>query len=114
MSDLSAASVPVNLLTPTVSASTSTANAPMSAAETAKRAQIHSTAQKFEASFLSVMMQSMTAGMKTPEIGGGGAGEDMFKSLLAEQMAQQVTKSGGVGIAASIQKEMLKMQGLKE
>jgi Rod binding domain-containing protein len=85
-----------------------------STAELLKRGKIRETAQKFEASFLSVMMQSMTAGMKTPEIGGGGAGEDMFKSLLAEQMAQQVTKAGGVGIAASVQKEMLKMQGLKE
>jgi Rod binding domain-containing protein len=85
-----------------------------STAELLKRGKIRDTAQKFEASFLSVMMQSMTAGMKTPEIGGGGAGEDMFKSLLAEEMAKQVSKAGGIGVAASIQKEMLKMQGLKE
>ena len=85
-----------------------------STAELLKRGKIRETAQKFEASFLSVMMQSMTAGMKTPEIGGGGAGEDMFKSLLSEEMAKQVVKSGGIGVAASIQKEMLKMQGLKE
>jgi flagellar protein FlgJ len=85
-----------------------------STAELLKRGKIRETAQKFEASFLSVMMQSMTAGMKTPEIGGGGAGEDMFKSLLAEEMAKEVAKSGGIGVAASVQKEMLKMQGLKE
>ena len=85
-----------------------------STAELLKRGKIRETAQKFEASFLSVMMQSMTAGMKTPEIGGGGAGEDMFKSMLGEEMAKQVVKSGGIGVAASVQKEMLKMQGLKE
>lgn len=85
-----------------------------STAELLKRGKIRETAQKFEASFLSVMMQSMTAGMKTPEIGGGGAGEDMFKSLLAEEMAKQVSKAGGIGVAAAVQKEMLKMQGLKE
>jgi flagellar protein FlgJ len=85
-----------------------------STAELLKRGKIRETAQKFEASFLSVMMQSMTAGMKTPEVGGGGAGEDMFKSLLAEEMAKQVSKAGGIGVAAAIQKEMLKMQGLKE
>ena len=85
-----------------------------STAELLKRGKIRETAQKFEASFLSVMMQSMTAGMKTPEIGGGGAGEDMFKSFLSEEMAKQVSKAGGIGVAASIQKEMLKMQGLKE
>jgi len=85
-----------------------------STAELLKRGKIRETAQKFEASFLSVMMQSMTAGMKTPEIGGGGAGEDMFKSLLSEEMAKQVAKAGGIGVAAAVQKEMLKMQGLKE
>ena len=85
-----------------------------STAELLRRGKIKETAQKFEASFLSVMMQSMTAGMKTPEIGGGGAGEDMFKSLLTEEMAKQLTKAGGVGVAAEVQKEMLKMQGLKE
>ena len=85
-----------------------------STAELLKRGKIRETAQKFEVSFLSVMMQSMTAGMKTPEIGGGGAGEDMFKSMLGEEMAKQVVKSGGIGVAASVQKEMLKMQGLKE
>jgi Rod binding domain-containing protein len=85
-----------------------------STAELLKRGKIRETAQKFEASFLSAMMQSMTAGMKTPEIGGGGAGEDMFKSLLAEEMAKQVSKAGGIGVSAAIQKEMLKMQGLEE
>ena len=85
-----------------------------STAELLRRGKIKETAQKFEASFLSIMMQSMTAGMKTPEVGGGGAGEDMFKSLLTEEMAKQVTKAGGIGLAATVQKEMLKMQGLKE
>jgi Rod binding domain-containing protein len=105
MSALSSAAVsPLDTVGPTA-ASTS---------ELLRRGKIKETAQKFEASFLSVMMQSMTAGMKTPEIGGGGAGEDMFKSLLGEEMAKQVTKAGGIGVAAAVQKEMLKMQGLKE
>jgi flagellar protein FlgJ len=85
-----------------------------STAELLRRGRIKETAEKFEASFLSVMLQSMSAGVKTPELGGGGAGEDMFKSLLNEEMAKQVAKAGGVGLAASVQREMLKMQGLKE
>jgi Rod binding domain-containing protein len=104
MSVLSAATTPVDTVGATAA----------STAELLRRGKIKETAQKFEASFLSVMMQSMTAGMKTPEVGGGGAGEDMFKSLLTEEMAKQVTKAGGIGVAAQVQKEMLKMQGLKE
>jgi Rod binding domain-containing protein len=99
------------LATPTVDTVGQTA---ASTAELLKRGKIRETAQKFESSFLSVMMQSMTAGMKTPEVGGGGTGEDMFKSLLSEEMAKQVSRAGGIGVAAAVQKEMLKMQGLKE
>jgi Rod binding domain-containing protein len=91
-----------------------TPNTAASTAELLRRGKIKETAQKFEASFLSVMLQSMSAGVKTPEIGGGGEGEDMFKSLLNEEMAKQIAKSGGIGLAATVQREMLKMQGLKE
>ncbi len=84
-----------------------------SAAELAKRGQIKETAQKFEASFLSSMLQQMFQGVETAAPFGGGPGEAMFRSFLTEAMAKQMTKAGGVGIAAEVQREMLKMQGLK-
>ena len=104
MADLQALAVNPALLQPP---------AAMSAAEMAKRGDIKTTAQKFEASFLSIMMQQMFAGVQTSAPFGGGAGEEMFKSFLTEAMAKQVTKAGGLGIAASVSHEMLKLQGLK-
>lgn len=91
---------------------TSGAPAPMSAAELAKRGQIKQTAQKFEASFLSSMLQEMFEGVDTSAPFGGGAGETMFRSFMTEAMAKQVVKAGGIGVAAQVQREMLKMQGL--
>lgn len=85
---------------------------PMSAAEVAKRAQIKDSAQKFEASFLSSMMQEMFEGLDTAGPFGGGQGEAMFRSVLTEAMAKQVARRGGIGVAASVEREMLKMQGL--
>ena len=85
----------------------------VSAEEKVKRARIAETAKTFEASFLSVMMQTMFEGVKTSEPFGGGQGEEMFKSLLTESMAKEVTKAGGVGLANTVQREMLKLQGLK-
>ena len=90
---------------------TATPAAP-SAAELAKRGEIKQTAQKFETSFLSVMLQQMFEGTETSAPFGGGPGEQMFKSLLTEAMANKMTANGGIGIAASVQREMLKMQGL--
>ena len=105
MTDLTAAIVPPTALT-------SPTGAP-SAAELAKRGQITKTAQKFESSFLSVMLQQMFEGTDTPTPFGGGPGESMFKSFLTEAMANKITATGGIGVAASVQREMLKMQGLK-
>lgn len=83
-----------------------------SAAELAKRGEIKATAQKFETSFLSSMLQNMFEGVETSAPFGGGPGEAMFRSFLTEAMAKQMVKAGGIGIAAQVQREMLKMQGL--
>ena len=85
-----------------------------SAAEMAKRGKAHETAISFEASFLSSMFQTMFKSVTTSAPFGGGEGEDMWKSFLAEQMAKQVAKRGGIGISKSVEREMLKLQGLTE
>ena len=111
MSNLSSLSSPISLLQP-MAAKPATAAAPMSAAESAKRAAIHKTATDFEASFLSQMLGHMFDGVETEAPFGGGAGEAMYKSFLTEAFAKQMAKSGGVGVAGDVQREMLKMQGL--
>jgi len=102
---LTAAFAPPNLTQPI--------SAVQSAAELAKRGQIKQTAHKFETSFLSVMLGEMFEGTDVSAPFGGGPGESMFKSLLTEAMAKKMTDNGGIGIASSVQREMLKMQGLK-
>ena len=83
-------------------------------AELAKRGQIAKTAKDFEASFLNSMFETMFAAVPTDSVFGGGPGEDMWKSFLAEAMAKQTAQKGGIGVAAAVQREMLKLQGLKE
>ena len=78
------------------------------------RSKIKQSAQNFEASFLSVMLAQMFKGVETDAPFGGGQGEEMFKSFFTDAVAKQVSKSGGVGLAASVEREMLKMQGLEE
>ncbi|WP_436012372.1 rod-binding protein [Phenylobacterium sp. LjRoot219] len=85
---------------------------PANAAELAKRAQIKDTAERFEATFLSSMLQQMFDGVEPAAPFGGGPGESMFKSFLTDAMGKQMSKGGGIGIAAQVQREMLKMQGL--
>jgi len=80
--------------------------------EHAKRAGIAKAAKDFEASFLSVMLGEMFKDVNTKGSFNGGAGEEAFKSFMSDAMARQVVRSGGVGLAATVQKEMLKLQGL--
>lgn len=106
MSDLSAAlALPTNLLT---------AAGQPAPQELAKRANITKTAQDFEASFLSIMLQEMFSEVEVGAPFGGGQGEQMFKSFLSDAMAKQMAKAGGIGLSDTVAKEMLKLQGLQE
>ena len=105
MTDFSALAAPIAAL-----AAQGTPNA----AEMAKRADIQRTSKEFEATFLSSMMQNMFSGLTTSAPFGGGPGEDMWKSFMSDAMAKQMSKAGGVGLASSVAREMLKLQGLSE
>jgi Rod binding domain-containing protein len=85
-----------------------------SAAELAKRGQISKTAQSFEASFLTTVLQNMFKQVDSSPPFSGGEGEDMWKSFLAEAMAKDMAKHGGVGVSKAVEREMLKLQGLKD
>ena len=104
MADLTASVVSPALLAPPPA---------VTAAELAKRQDIAATAQAFESSFLSIMLQQMFSGVQTSAPFGGGPGEDMFKSFMTDAFAKQMAKGGGVGVADAVTKEMLKMQGLE-
>ncbi|WP_395671453.1 rod-binding protein [Phenylobacterium sp.] len=79
----------------------------------AKRGEIRATAQKFEEQFLSIMLQQLFEGVNTSAPFGGGPGEQMFKSFMTEAMAKQMTRGGGIGLADTVGREMLKLQGLE-
>jgi peptidoglycan hydrolase FlgJ len=55
-------------------------------------------AENLETTFLAEMLKSSGLG-KSREFMGGGAGEDQFSSFLIQAQAEQMTKSGGIGLA---------------
>jgi len=67
-------------------------------------------AQDFEASFLSQMFKPMFEGLKSDGPFGGGAGEEMWRGFLVDEMAKQTAKSGGIGLANTVMSHMLKAQ----
>lgn len=81
--------------------------------EATRRASIAKASKDFETSFLSVMLGQMFEGVNQGDGAfNGGAGEQAFKSFMTDAMAKQMVRRGGVGLAPTVQKEMLKLQGL--
>ena len=99
---LSSATVSPNLLTPTEPSTTADL----------MRNKSKDAARKFESQFLAQMLGQMFQGIETDGPFGGGHGEEMFRSLLTDSMAKEMTKAGGIGLADTVQREILKLQGL--
>ncbi len=70
---------------------------------------LRETAEEFESVFLSQALQSLTHGL-------GGIGPfgtpdgDAFADMLQQEYGRLISRSGGIGIADAVMREMLKMQ----
>jgi flagellar protein FlgJ len=65
-------------------------------------------AAEFESVFLSQILRGMTQGLAGAGLAADG--DDPFGSMLQDEYAKLISRSGGIGLADSILREMLKMQ----
>ena len=77
---------------------------------TANRESVRRIAQEFEAMFLSEMLAPVFESVDTEGLFGGGQSEKIFRSMMVDEYGKAIARSGGVGIAESVQREILKMQ----
>ena len=75
--------------------------------------QAQKIAEDFEAVFLSQMLKPMFEGIKPEAPFGGGNSEAMWRSMQIEEYGKAITKAGGIGIADSVYREIIKMQELR-
>jgi len=68
------------------------------------------TAQSFEAVFLGQMTQMMLESVQQEGDFNGGAGEDMFRGILAEKLGTEMAKRGGIGLAPTVLDQIIKLQ----
>ena len=69
------------------------------------------TAQDFEAMILEQMFGHMLSGVQGDgPLGAGGTGGEAWRSLLTGEYAKGVARAGGIGIAAQVQGELLRLQ----
>jgi Rod binding domain-containing protein len=80
----------------------------------AQMAKIHDTAKSFEAELITQMLQPMFNGLSTDGPFGGGPSESTYRTFMMDAFGKQMSRAGGIGVSSSIEREMLKMQGLSE
>lgn len=84
------------------------------AASTAKQgaypAAVMKKAKELEGVFLNTLTSEMFSSIKTDGAFGGGFGEQTWRSMQAEQMADQISQAGGIGLAANITRNLLDAQ----
>lgn len=71
---------------------------------------IRAIAEEFEAVFLSELLAPVFERLETDQIGGGGSGERAFRPMLVQEYAKSIVKSGGVGVADMVARELLRLQ----
>lgn len=62
-------------------------------------------AEEFEAVFIASFLDEMLEQAR-PKTMGGGSGEQMFGSLMANEIAKEIARSGGLGLARSVAAQM--------
>jgi Rod binding domain-containing protein len=67
-------------------------------------------AQEFEAFFLAQVLDQMFAGISTDGRFGGGSAEGVYRDLLNQEYAKVLSRSGGIGVADAVYREILKLQ----
>ena len=68
------------------------------------------TAEDFEAFFLSQTFEQMFMSVAPDALFGGGSAEEAYRSMLFQEYGKAVAQRGGIGLADSVQREILKLQ----
>ncbi len=67
-------------------------------------------ATEFEQVFLSTMLNQMFAGLSTSGPFHGGQAEETWRGILVDRYAGEIARSGGIGLADSVYRQLLQVQ----
>ena len=72
--------------------------------------KVRQQAEEMEGVFLNLLVKEMFATAKSENGFGGGFGEDTWRSMQSEQLANTMAQNGGLGIADQIVGDMITLQ----
>lgn len=72
-------------------------------------AEAQRAAEEFEGVFISQILGQINVGFTTPGVGKGGD-DGPFASMLRDEYAKIIGRSGGIGVADAVMREILRAQ----
>ncbi|MGE5537908.1 MAG: rod-binding protein [Gemmatimonas sp.] len=103
---------PLSLHDPLATLASPTAAEPR-AGKPVNDAAARKTANEFESYFLSQFVDRMFKGIPKDALSGNGGGEEIFRSMLAQEYGKSLTGRGGLGIADQVYHEIIKTQEVR-
>lgn len=73
-------------------------------------AKARKAAESFEAQAIGSLLQPMFEGLNSRGPFGGGQAEEMWRPMLVTEIGKQMAGAGGIGLAESVLRQMLKLQ----
>ena len=71
-------------------------------------------AKEFESFFITQMLEHMFEGIETDGYFGGGYGEGVYRSMMLQEYGKVLSKSGGIGIADMVNRELMNLQEISK
>jgi flagellar protein FlgJ len=91
----------------TAAPAAASAQTPLTADQKKALANLHTAASQFEGVFLQMVMSAMRATVPQDSIFGEDSGSgQMWQSMLDDEYSQQMAKSGGIGLATQMERQM--------
>ena len=78
--------------------------------DAATMGRLRKQAEELEGVFLNTLTKEMFSSIKTDGPFGGGFGEETWRSMQSEQLANTMAQNGGLGIADQIMGDLVAMQ----
>jgi len=84
--------------------------ASLSGSPAVSHTQVRRLSQEFEAQAVSAMFQPVFAALPTDGPFGGGKAEAQWRPMLVDAIARDLSRAGGLGIGAAVERELLRAQ----
>jgi peptidoglycan hydrolase FlgJ len=74
------------------------------------KSDVREAAEEYESVFLKNMLEAMFTGLEDGGTWGSGEGAEAWQGMMIDEYAKSISEAGGIGLADSVERQMLEIQ----